>query len=224
MAPLVDKYLFKEADLFLNIGGIANISFQSEGSSIGYDIAPANQFLNRLAEQRGQDFDDKGKLAASGEVDQFLLDQLIQTSFFKSAAPKSLDNVYLREKLWPIIDSYPASIETKLATCVELITITFRKALWHYQSNRRVQDMQKPVRLLASGGGAKNEFLMQKLLSADPEIQIDLLDTGEDLIDMKEAVLMSLAGALRLLEIPNLLSSVTGATKNSTGGAIYLSS
>ena len=223
MAPLVDRLLFKDVDLFLNIGGIANISFQKEGASFGYDIAPANQFLNRLAEQKGMEYDEGGQMAAKGQINTSLLDELLAVPFFSSSSPKSLDNVYLREELWPIVDGFSISIEDKLATCVELIVITFRKALHHFKDLKSVKNQSLPVRLLVSGGGAKNDFLMQRLLQADSSIRLELMDIEESVIDMKEAILMSLAGALRVVEIPNLLSSVTGAESNSTGGAIYLS-
>ena len=77
-------------------------------------------------------------------------------------------------------------------------------------------------KLLVTGGGAFNTFLIKRLtdLLLAEDIIIDLPDNN--LIQYKEAVIMALMGVLRWREESNVLCSVTGATQNSIGGALWL--
>jgi len=45
---------------------------------------------------------------------------------------------------------------------------------------------------------------------------------GDDLIKYKEALIMAFIGVLRWRQEYNILSSVTGATRNSIGGALWI--
>src|ERR1700722_18928852 len=61
IVPIGEKLLFPEYDLFLNIGGIANLSAKGE-NFIGFDVCPANRILNLLAAKTGKEFDENGNL------------------------------------------------------------------------------------------------------------------------------------------------------------------
>ena len=49
LAPVVEHYLFGSYRLFLNLGGIANISLHNPKKIVAYDVCPANQLLNYLS-------------------------------------------------------------------------------------------------------------------------------------------------------------------------------
>lgn len=54
LVPIGDKLLFGEYDACLNIGGIANISYNNKnGDRIAYDLCVANMLLNYLSEKKG---------------------------------------------------------------------------------------------------------------------------------------------------------------------------
>lgn len=219
MAPLIDRYVYPDVDMFLNIGGIANVSYSIDGNTFGYDLAPANQFFNNLAAELGFDYDDQGRLASRGQVNPNLLGLLEALDYFSKSGPKSLDNLEIREHIWPIVKSSTINSEDKLATCVQLLVNQFEKALKHFLS---LQKGRSQVSLLISGGGAKNTFLVDQLLNLQFEnVQINRYETSESVSDMKEAMLMALAGGLRILELPNIFSSVTGAKKDCIGGGIF---
>ncbi|MBN2235971.1 MAG: anhydro-N-acetylmuramic acid kinase, partial [Bacteroidales bacterium] len=57
LVPIGDRYLFSEFDFRLNLGGFANISFEKNGSTYAFDIAPANIALNHFANQIDLAFD-----------------------------------------------------------------------------------------------------------------------------------------------------------------------
>ena len=63
LVPVGDKLLFGEYNYCLNLGGIANISYEEKGRRIAFDICPVNQALNYLTNECGKSFDDKGMIA-----------------------------------------------------------------------------------------------------------------------------------------------------------------
>src|SRR5262249_1337033 len=68
LVPIGDKLLFGNYDACLNIGGIANISFDDNGKRVAYDICEANMLLNFLAEKKGKAFDENGDMAKAGTI------------------------------------------------------------------------------------------------------------------------------------------------------------
>jgi anhydro-N-acetylmuramic acid kinase len=217
LAPLADQYLLPLNDFFLNIGGIANVTFINKEDRIAFDICPANQLLNHVANQLGLAYDDKGQLAKSGSVNNKLLVALSSNDYYQTAPPKSLDNNWINENVIPLFKLSEVSKEDQLCTAVHFICKEIAKQV------ATLSDSQKPTSLIACGGGAKNDFLMEQL-----KIELEVLDinitinnAAEELIDFKEAALIALMGAFRILGKKNIYSSVTGASIDNCGGAIY---
>ena len=52
IVPLGEKLLFPDYDFYLNIGGIANLSFQTKNNFIAFDVCAANSILNKLAQYK----------------------------------------------------------------------------------------------------------------------------------------------------------------------------
>ena len=82
LVPIGDKLLFGDYEICLNIGGIANVSYDEDGKRIAYDLCIANQALNYLAQMKGLPYDRDGQLARSGEVDIDLLKRLNKHPFY----------------------------------------------------------------------------------------------------------------------------------------------
>src|SRR4051812_15397533 len=91
IVPIGEKLLFPDFDLFLNIGGIANVSSKAQ-QRIGFDVCPANRILNLLAAETEKGYDDNGSMAASGTADRHLLENLNGLDYYKQSYPKSLSN------------------------------------------------------------------------------------------------------------------------------------
>ena len=72
--------------------------------------------------------------------------------------------------------------------------------------------------MLATGGGAFNHFLIEHIKALTG---IDVVVPAEELVKFKEAIVIALMGVLRLRNEINVLKSVTGASKDSVGGAVY---
>jgi len=105
LAPLADKYLFPEYDGFLNLGGIANLSLQNgSGNYIAGDISGCCQVLDRLAARTGATYDAGGALARKGSPAPAIAQTIAALPYHQLPYPKSLDNAWVREQLWPLLD------------------------------------------------------------------------------------------------------------------------
>ncbi|MBS1615798.1 MAG: anhydro-N-acetylmuramic acid kinase [Bacteroidetes bacterium] len=213
IVPIGDKLLFKEYDFLLNLGGIANVTVQKE--ALAFDICPCNQLLNHFAQQLGFDFDDSGNFAKSGRASIELLGVLRKKKYYKRLPPKSLNNEFSILEIIPLIEAENLSPQDALATCSAHISECIAAAIAPYAYRTR------PSKMLASGGGAFNKFLLAQIQEQLSEKGIELLVPDARLISFKEALVMALIGALRWRGERNVLSSVTGAQRDSIGGAIW---
>lgn len=220
IAPIADQMLLKGYDFYLNVGGIANISCNAKGKFIAFDIGGANQVLNVLARQLGFDFDPEGQLAESGSLLPDLLQQVNALPYFQQNYPKSLGNDWVQEQLIPIYLSFEGRVQDKLHTaCIQLAQQTASDI---QAIIRREQLSKPPYRLLATGGGALNRFLIQCLRQACQQNgSFEIAVPDPEIIGFKEAALMALMGILRVENLPNCMASVTGAAFDAIGGAIH---
>lgn len=76
-------------------------------------------------------------------------------------------------------------------------------------------------RLLVTGGGAFNQFLIQRLSEQLKESGIAVIVPDADLVNYKEALIMAFIRVLRWRQENNVLASVTGAARDSIGGALW---
>ena len=222
LAPAADKYLFEGYDFYLNIGGIANISCNVNGKMIAFDIGGANQIFNGLAQLANMEYDEDGKLAAVGEIENELLQEINSIDYFSQKYPKSLDNQWVGNHLLKPFLAYEASIENRLRTACEQLAEQTVLSVLQIIENEGLTN--KNYRMLATGGGVFNSFLMQRMQALFSEkINLEVVIPQKEIIQFKEAALMALLGVLRMENIPNCLASVTGAKRDTIGGAIYAS-
>lgn len=200
LVPVGDKLLFSEYDYCLNIGGIANVSFEENGIRKAQDICFVNMILNRLANQLGFDYDDKGNIAKSGSVNQELLTQLLNLNFDnKSLAIEQYESI-----IKPIIDNNTDSIKNKITTVTEYAAI-------------KIAEKLKKGKTLVTGGGAYNSYLVKRIKTLSNS---QIIIPNKQTIEFKEALIFGFLGVLKVENIPNCLASVTGAKHDNIGGVV----
>jgi len=215
-APLVaigDQLLFSQYDFCLNLGGIANISFQLNEERIAYDISPANMLLNYLTNKIGKAWDQGGGIAQSGNVDSTLIDQLNALPHYKKPYPKSLGYEWFCLEVVPIIEKSDGSISDKLCSSVHHIA-------QQVINNLKIYPSQANGAVLVSGGGAKNHYLIE-CFKAYSGGDFKIVVPEPSIIDFKEAIIFAFMGVRRIRNEINCLKSVTGAHRDSSAGIIY---
>ena len=206
LVPIGDQLLFGDYDACINLGGFANISMEEKGQRLAFDICPVNIVMNHYCNSLGLNYDDGGAIAASGTICKPLLNQLNALSFYKKDGPKSLGLEWVKEQIFPLIDSYDITVKDILRTMIAHIA---------YQMERSIGDKQN---VLITGGGAYNTFLID-VLKKRTTAQIHI--PSPMIIEYKEALVFGLLGVLRMRNEVNVLSAVTGATKDHVSGVIF---
>ncbi|MCB0587926.1 MAG: anhydro-N-acetylmuramic acid kinase [Phaeodactylibacter sp.] len=220
LAPIADKLLFPEYDFMLNLGGIANITCKGARRYVAFDNIGANQVLNALAGQIGLPYDDGGQLAARGQVVPELLEKMERLEFFRQPYPKSLGNDWVREAMVGPYLAFDASLEDKLHTACRQIARQVAQDVARLVKAEALPPRQ--LRMLATGGGAFNTFLMQCLQEeCEKAGPVTVEAAAPEIASFKEAALIALMGALRAGNIPNCLPTVTNAARPAIGGAIH---
>lgn len=201
LVPIGDHLLFSDYDSCVNLGGIANISYEKGKKRLAYDICPVNLVLNHLANQMDLEYDKGGEIARKGELDKTLLSKLNKLSYYQQPAPKSLGYEWVAAKIFPKLTGNPAN-------------------LLHTFTEHAAQQIAKHLngKSLFTGGGTYNSYLMERIAHyADQKPRIP----DPALIEFKEALIFGFLGVLRWkLEI-NVLKSVTGSIADHVGGCIY---
>lgn len=210
LVPIGDRLLFSEYEYCLNIGGFANVSFEKKDTQrAAFDICPANIVLNHYVNQLGLNYDDEGNIASTGSIHQPLLKELNDLPYYKDEMPKSLGYEYVKEIVFPIIDAYHLEVKDILKTFVEHIAI---------QIAAKIKKSSSLERMLITGGGAYNNFLIQRIRK---NATVDCVVPKNVIIDYKEALIFALLGFLKETHQVNCLKSVTGAIKNHSSGIVF---
>ncbi len=222
IVPIGEKLLLGDYNFFLNLGGIANISHNNPDNYIAFDICAANRVLNMLVNEIGKEYDDGGQIAASGTVNDELLDKLNALDYYKQPYPKSLANDFGTDIVYPIIKNCDIEIKDALRTYVEHIVLQLTNTIRNFQTLKLPNTpLGDGGRLLATGGGGFNTFLIQRLSDSLKELNIEVIVPDKKLVNFKEALVMAFIGVLRWRQEYNVLSSVTGAARDSIGGALW---
>ncbi len=220
IVPLGEKLLFPGFEFYLNIGGIANISFHHNEDFFAFDICAANRVLNMLANDAGKDFDEDGNMASEGKIVTHLLEQMNQQEYYKLPSPKSLSNNFGTDIIYPLIQSFNISTNDALRTYAEHI------ALQVFHSVKKIVEQtsmnQTGYKILITGGGSLNSFLVSLIREKLSAAGVEVVIPEHNIIIYKEALIMALLGVLRWREENTVLASVTGASRSSIGGAVWI--
>ena len=151
LVPIGDNLLFGDFDYCLNIGGFSNISYREGERRIAFDISPVNYVINHYCLTVGLDMDRDGLLAARGTVCEPLLERLDALDYYQRSAPKSLAREWVEREVFPLLDNCAQPLEDLLRTFYE------------HCAGQLARVTVPGRRILVTGGGAWNCFLLQRM-------------------------------------------------------------
>ncbi|WP_300553893.1 anhydro-N-acetylmuramic acid kinase [Maricaulis sp.] len=212
-APLVPLYhqalvqgsALKGPVAIVNIGGVANVTWVPEtGDPIAFDTGPGNGLIDAWClDQSGKPYDEGGELAARGQADLAVLEQLLAHPYFAKHPPKSLDRWDF--SLDPVRGM---STENGAATLVEFTAKSIAEALNAVGQTRQV---------FITGGGRRNPYLMQRL-SARLGFEVQPVEARGWDGDLMEAAAFAWLAARVERGLPTSLPSTTGCAAPVCGG------
>lgn len=205
LVPFGDFQLFSDYDVCLNLGGIANLSIRDSRSA--WDICPCNQVLNYYSNKLGMPFDSGGAIAKRGKLNRDFLEQIKAIDYFTKIPPKSLPNQFIPATTLDMVKP-----EEGLRSYTELIASQISYDL-------KASGI-KAGKMLVTGGGAFNSFLISEIRNHLPQWEVVVPD--DVLVNYKEALIFAFLGLKRSLNEINVLRSVTGGSKDTSSGVIHL--
>ncbi|SDX22397.1 anhydro-N-acetylmuramic acid kinase [Roseicitreum antarcticum] len=202
--------------VFLNLGGVGNVTWvdprlrtpDTPGACLAFDTGPACGPLNDLMQaRRGVPMDADGALAASGIVDQGVVDRYLSGAYFHKIPPKSLD------RLDPGLMAAVADLgdADACATLSAVVAAAVARAAEHYPD--------APARMLVSGGGRHNPVLMAMIRAAVPcdVSPVEALGLDGDMIEAQAFAYL----AVRVLRgLPTSAPGTTGVAAAVGGGRV----
>ena len=224
LVPVVNYLLFKEMApvIFLNIGGISNITYISASKDIkdvvAFDTGPGNMVIDGLMnELYNLPYDEDGKCAFKGQVSSKLLEYLLDDEYYDLDYPKSTGREkYSKEYISKIL-SFSRKIDLKNEDIIA--TVTYLTA---YVTKMQIKKYFKDFSgtLLVSGGGAFNKYILESL--KDDMYIVKTCEEENINSEGLEAYSFSILGYLRLTNQASNLVKVTGAKESVSLGSIIL--
>lgn len=221
LAPAFHQAVFadtREERVVVNIGGMSNFTtLHTDGRVTGHDTGPGNVLMDAWSRQHhDQDFDDKGRWANSGRVNNELLQLLQAEQFFGLPPPKSTGREvfnlpWLTGHLLAM-DIAPEAADVQATLC-ELTARSIAEAIQQYAA--------PAVRCMVCGGGARNDFLMQRLAANLPNCRVHTTEEYGIAPEWVEAAAFAWLAMQTLIGKSGNVTEVTGARQPAILGAIY---
>jgi len=195
--------------LFLNIGGVANVTFVGgDDVLIAFDTGPGNGLLDDWTRARtGKPFDADGRLAASGRPSETILEELLSNPYFTLPPPKSLDrDTFSMERLAGL------SAADGAATLLQFTALSIAASIALLP--------ERPNACFASGGGRHNKEMMRAISGALAGIPLQPIEALGFDGDATEAQAFAFLAARAIDGKPLSYPLTTGVPRPLSGGRI----
>ncbi len=229
LVPMTDYLLLRDGrqgTVALNIGGISNVTVIPRRAKLaevfGFDTGPGNMVMDGLVRHftKGrQHYDAGGRWARKGRVIERVLSDALAFPFFRLSPPKTagreqFGSAFLKRHFLRARRPVPYGTgrrprpEDLLRTACELTARSIAEAL-----RRFVFPRADVHRLVVSGGGAHNLFLIRRIVELLPELAVHSSDRYGLPVGAKEAIAFALLADRTLRGLPGNIPAVTGARR-----------
>ena len=227
LVPILDFHLFpdiKRPFICQNLGGIANSTLVEKTFSkcLGYDSGPANCLIDRAIQIKNKNkvfFDKDGSIAKKGKVIVPLLNKILRNPYFSLMPPKSTGNKEFGTEYTNNLIRYSTQkgitfndlIATLSTATIESVADSYEKFIF---------PLSNPTKVIVSGGGVKNKFIMDGLKNRLPGLEFIQSDKLGIPSKYKEVILFALLAYLRLINKSFNLKNITGSPEKALLGKI----
>lgn len=219
LVPFVHRELYGSSDrpvVILNIGGIANITYIYNKSLLGFDVGPGNMLMDAvmlsLSDGRNA-YDENGELAATGNLNEALLTELLNHPYLKRRPPKSTGRETFGSEMVDRILRWPEITDAdRMATVTEFTALTIAESCRFLP--------ETPASWYLCGGGALNGYLTRRLAELLAPANVSTTHDIDIPPKAMEAVCFALLARNTLAGETNTVPAVTGASHAVVGGEI----
>nr|WP_281357440.1 anhydro-N-acetylmuramic acid kinase [Thiomicrorhabdus cannonii] len=219
LAPAFHQALFKpqRACCVLNIGGIANISYldPAAGRVAGFDTGAGNGLMDEICQRHfNREYDRNGEIAATGRVNQALLQTLLTHPYLQAPYPKSTGrDTFNIAWLDAQLQNTAIAPQDLLATLSEFTAASVAVAV--NQLGVSQGD------LWVVGGGAYNSDLLARLQKRLPALEVASSLSVNIHPNAVEAMMCAWLARQRIHNRTIALTDITGARRNVVLGGLW---
>lgn len=218
-APLMqylDYVAFRDIGpiLTLNIGGIANcqLAHADRSKMMAFDTGPGNVMIDHVMRVKfGKPYDKDGAIARTGRVDEKLMAKLKNHDYFKRPVPRSAWRLDFGSSYADgMIEEFNhLSAEDLLATVTEFAAYSIVRSI-----TDNVQSIGEISTIMASGGGTRNGYLMERLGKHMPKgLRLTKSDEFGVPAAFKEAIKFAVLAHATMKGLANNIPAASGATR-----------
>ena len=198
-----------KAVVFVNIGGISNITFIGAGGQIvAFDSGPGNTLIDQWVEAHaGIPYDQGGIIASEGRVDPDLAERYLGHAFFTAPTRRSLDRNDFRPP-----EGADASLEDGARTLAHVTAAAILRSARHLP--------ERPNLYVVCGGGRLNRVIMGDLaaLAETAGAKVVTADAVNLDGDSMEAEAWAYLAVRSLRGLPLTFPGTTGVRRPVSGG------
>jgi len=227
-APLMqylDYVAFRDIGpiLTLNIGGIANcqLAHPDRSKMMAFDTGPGNVMIDHVMRAKyNKSYDKDGALARSGKVDEKMMAKLKEHDFFKRPVPRSAWRLDFSSAYGDAIlkEFEHLSNVDLLATVTEFAAYAITRSI-----TDNVKIISEIKTIMASGGGTRNAYLMERLKTYMPAgLRLTLSDEFGIPAAFKEAIKFAVLSHATINHLANNIPAASGATKFGVLGKLVI--
>ena len=222
LTPIFHKLLAKKKRIdlpvnFLNLGGIANVTYIKNNKSNGMlsnDVGPGNCLIDAwIRKKTKKKYDDKGSIAKTGKTNKITLDaMLFYYNFIEGRHDKTgLPKRSLDIKDFNLPDNFKKlSLEDGAATLTEFTSRVLDPFIKNTKNGKE--------KIILCGGGRKNKLLIEKFKKKNKNTKlIDNFGIDGDFVESQAFAYLAIRSFLKL---PISYPSTTGCIEPCTGGVI----
>lgn len=206
---LPEQYAGRFPVVFVNIGGISNVTYVPEhGDPIAFDSGPGNALIDQwVAREGGVPFDAGGAIASEGGVVRSVVERYLDNPFFEKSGPKSLDRGD-----FTLAEAAGLELADGARTLAAVSGEAILKSAEHMAA--------RPKIWIICGGGRKNPHIVGDLRAGVGEAEVALAEDANLDGDAMEAEAWAYLAVRASRGLPLTFPTTTGCRAAVTGGVL----